>query len=186
MKQLLLVLACAVLIPSLMFAQAGGSASNTATFNIGTPLTVAAGATPGDWGELAPGTTYTISADGYIVPPDVNGLTEVPQVVLWTITGQSGATVNISFALPPFFASATGANVPYSVNTMSAGWANTAFAAGTAYNPIDPRVVNSMTLVNNGVGGEADVQIGGILNVPLGANGTYTGTFVLTAQYTGL
>ena len=182
MKTLLLVLALAVVIPSLVFAQGGASAQNTATFDIGMPLTIDGATQPGVWGDLAPGTTYTITADGYINPPDVNGSTEIASAVLWTITGQTGATVNITFALPPFFTSPTGPNVPYSVNTMSAGWAGTAFTAGSPFNPIDPRVLNSISLL----GGEADVQIGGIVNVPLGATGTYTGTFVLTAQYTGL
>jgi hypothetical protein len=65
---------------------------------------------------------------------------------------------------------------------MSAGWGSTAFGPGSPYNPIDPRVLSSVPLI----GGEADVQIGGIVNVPLGAAGTYVGTFVLTANYTGL
>jgi hypothetical protein len=180
MKQVLSVIAL-MLVAALAFGQTGGSAQNSATFNVGTPLTITPAAIPGDFGDLAPGTTYTITADGSIAPADVNGLTAVIPVE-WTLAGQAGANVQISFALPAYFTSFTGARVPYTVNTQSAGWASTPFAPGAPYNPIDPRVENTVTLI----GGFAEVQLGGILAVPVGADGAYSAQFILTAAYTGL
>jgi|WetSurMetagenome_2_1015567.scaffolds.fasta_scaffold377939_1 hypothetical protein len=180
MKQLLSVIAL-MLVAALAFGQSGGSSQNTASFNVGTPLSVLPAGFPGDFGDLAPGTTYTITADGSIAPADVNGLTEVIPVE-WTLAGQSGANVQITFALPAYFTSLTGARVPYAVNAQSAGWSAAPFAPGVAYNPIDPRVENTVTLI----GGFAEVQLGGILAVPIGADGAYTAQFILTAAYTGL
>lgn len=182
MKTLLSVIALTVLVSALAFSQSGGSAAADATFNVGTPLTITPAALPGDFGDLAPGTTYTVTADGLISPADVNGLTFVTPVE-WNITGQIGANVAITFALPQYFTSLTGARVPYSVNAQSAGWAELPFASGTPYNPIDPRVANTVTLL--GIG-SAEVQLGGILAVPVGADGLYTAQFILTAAYTGL
>jgi hypothetical protein len=174
--------ALALLVSTLGFAQSGGSVGVDATFVVGTPLTILPAGLPGDFGDLAPGTLYTIAADGTISPADVNGQTAVTPVE-WNISGQIGANVAITFALPQYFTSVSGARVPYTVNTQSAGWAELPFASGVPYNPIDPRVPNTVTLLGLG---QAEVQLGGILAVPLGADGLYTAQFVLTAAYTGL
>lgn len=182
MKTLFSVIALTVLVSALAFAQSGGSAATDATFNVGVPLTVVPAASPGDFGDLAPGTIYTITPEGSIAPADVNGLLVVTPVG-WSITGQLGANVAITFALPQYFTSATGARVPYTVGTQSAGWAELPFAPGTPFNPIDPRVENSLTLLGVGT---AEVQLGGILTLPIGADGLYTAQFILTAAYSGL
>lgn len=180
MKTLLSLVVVMVLVSSMAFSQSGGSAAVDAVFTVGTALAIPV-AVPGDFGDLAPGTTYTILSDGTISPADVNGQTVVFPVE-WDLAGQSGANVAVTFALPPYFTSLTGARVPYTVNTQSAGWSAFAYGAGSPYNPIDARVENSITLI----GGTATVQLGGILAVPLGADGSYSAQFVLTAAYTGL
>jgi len=184
MKTLISLFALTLLVATLGFAQSGGSAPATATFDVGTPMTVVAGLA-GNFGQLAPGTLYTIAADGAISPLDVTGADYVFPLD-WTITGQPGANVEITFGLPQYFTeiSGAGARVPYTVNSQSAGWAGAPFqGGGVPYTPIDPRVPNSVTLL---AGGTSDVQLGGILSVPLGASGTYEAQFVLTAAYTGL
>lgn len=180
MKTLISVVGLAILVSSLAFGQTGQSQTNTASFLVSTAIIVTP--TPGDFGELLAGQTYSIAADGSIAP-DVGGVATVPSMLGWDIIGQPDASVLITFGLPTYFASdAGGAHVPYSVGPQSAGWAGTTFASGSPYNPIDPRIPNTITLT----GGAATVQLGGTLAVPATANGGYTGTFVLTASYTGM
>ena len=183
MKTVLSMLAMVLLVSSLAFSQGGQSASTFSTFDVGFPLFVSA--LPGNFGTLAPGTAYTISADGNISPADVLGsTTEIP--IEWDITGQAGANVLVTFSLPGFFTATagTGARVPYSVTVQSAGWSSIPFVPGSPYNPIDPRVPNTMTL--DALSGGATVQLGGVLTVPVSASGNYEAQFVLTAAYTGL
>jgi hypothetical protein len=180
MKTILSLIVVTVLVSSMAFSQSGGSAAVDAVFNVSTPLAIPV-AVPGDFGDLAPGTNYTILSDGTISPADAAGATFVVPIE-WDLAGQPGANVAITFALPPYFTSLTGARVPYAVNTQSAGWSAFPYGVGSPYNPIDPRVDNSITLI----GGTATVQLGGLLNVPLGADGSYSAQFVLTAAYTGL
>lgn len=177
MKTLFAVVALAVMVSSFSYSQTGQSQTNNAQFTVTQAILVTA--IPGDFGELLAGTTYTITADGSIAPD--NGLGSV-QPIEWDISGQPDASVLISFGLPSFFASPGNAHVPYSVNAQSAGWASTFIAPNSPYNPIDPRVPNTLTLI----GGAATVQLGGVLAVPATANGVYTAQFVLTASYTGL
>ena len=183
MKTLFTFAVLTTLVSSLAFSQSGGSAAAEATFTVGTPLTLMPAALPGDFGDLVPGTTYTVAADGAISPPDAGGATVVTPVG-WDIMGQRGANVEITFALPQYFVSLTGSHVPYDVTPRSAGWAGMPFTTGLPYNPIDPRVPNTVTLVDSV--GSASVQLGGVLALPLGADGLYTAQFILTAAYTGL
>jgi len=177
MKTLLSVFALVVLVTSLAFSQTGQSQTNTATFSVSQAILITA--IPGDFGELLAGTVYTITPDGSIAPD--NGIGSVVPIE-WDITGQVDASVLITFGLPAFFSSPGSSHVPYTVNAQSAGWAGAFIAPNTPYNPIDPRVPNTITLI----GGAATVQLGGILAVPATANGVYTAQFVLTASYTGL
>jgi hypothetical protein len=177
MKAFFSVLALAVLLSSLAYSQSGQSQTNTAQFTVTQAITVTA--IPGDFGELLAGTTYTITPDGSIAPD--NGFGSVLPIE-WDIVGQPDASVLISFGLPSFFSSPGSAHVPYSVGAQSAGWAPSFIAPNTPYNPIDPRVPNTITLI----GGAATVQLGGVLAVPSSANGVYSAQFVLTASYTGL
>ena len=177
MKTLLSVFVLAVLVSSLAFSQTGQSQTNTAQFTVSQAISI--NALPGDFGELLAGTVYTITPDGSIAPD--NGFGSVIPIE-WDILGQVDASVLISFGLPTFFSSPGSAHVPYVVNAQSAGWAPAFIAPNTPYNPIDPRVPNTITLV----GGAATVQLGGTLSVPATANGVYTAQFVLTASYTGL
>gem|GEM_PF-2938709 len=186
MKTFLSLVALTVLVSAFAFAQVGGGASAVALgiFTVGTALEISP--SDGDFGDLAPGTTYQIAADGSLTPPDAGGNTEaVP--VLWEIAGQPGASVLITFSLPPFFegggAGGGGARVPYSAGVQSGGWSDAAFAVGDPYNPIDPRVPNTIFLIAGG----AAVQVGGVIAVPNGTpDDDYEAQFILTAAYTGL
>ncbi|MFN0158374.1 MAG: hypothetical protein ACKVRP_09930 [Bacteroidota bacterium] len=181
MKKILSLAMLTVLVSAMAFAQGGQSSATTALFSVGAELVVAA--TEGEFLDLSPGTTYTISADGAMAPADVAGEVEaVP--ILWELEGQPGAAVVITFSLPSFFEGEDqGVRVPYTVNTQSAGWAAEGFALDEPYNPIDARVPNTIFLI----GGVAAVQLGGILSVPVGAPAAdYIGQFVLTAAYAGL
>ncbi len=167
-------------------AQVGNGISSTAlaVFEVGAILEISP--TDGDFGDLLPGVTYQIAADGSLTPPDGAGNTEaIP--VLWEISGQQGANVLLTFSLPPFFegggVGGGGVHVPYFAGLQSAGWADASFSAGDSYNPIDPRVPGTISLI----GGSAAVQIGGTVSVPAGTpDDDYEAQFVLTAAYTGL
>jgi hypothetical protein len=184
MKTLLSLAALTVLVSAMAFAQGGQSSPTIATFTVGTELAISA--SEGEFLDLAPGTTYTISADGAMAPGDVAGEVEaVP--ILWELEGQPGAAVVVTFSLPSFFEGdglgGGGVRIPYTVNTQSAGWSAEAFGLEEPYNPIDPRVPNTIFLI----AGAAAVQLGGIISVPVGAPATdYEGQFVLTAAYAGL
>ena len=177
MKTVLYVIALAMLVSSLGYAQTGQSMTNTAQFTVTQAISITA--LPGDFGELLAGTTYTITPDGSIAPD--NGFGSVVPIE-WDVTGQVDASVLVTFGLPGFFTSPGSAHVPYTVSEHSAGWAQAFIAPNAPYNPIDPRVPNTITLI----GGAATVQLGGVLAVPVTANGVYTAQFVLTASYTGL
>lgn len=177
MKKVLCAIGLVMLVVSLSFGQTGQSATNYATFTVSQGLSITA--IPGDFGELLAGTVYTITPDGSITPD--NGLGSVVPIE-WDITGQIDASVLITFGLPGFFSAPGASHVPYAVNAQSAGWAEAFIAPNTPYNPVDPRVPNTITLI----GGAATVQLGGILSVPSTAMGVYTAQFVLTASYTGL
>ena len=163
MKPLFSVLVLAAMLPSLAFSQSAISIT----------------ALPGSFGELLTGTVYTITPDGVITPDNVLGAI-VP--IEWDIIGDVDSHVLITFGLPAFFSSPGSSSVPYVVSGQSAGWAHGPIAPNSPYNPIDPRVPNTITLT----GGAATVQLGGVLTVPRGANGPYTAQFILTASYTGL
>jgi len=177
MKTLLYAITIAMLVSSVSFAQTGQSQTNSATFVVSQGISITA--LPGDFGELLAGTVYTVTPDGSIAPD--NGLGSVIPIE-WDITGQEDASVLITFGLPSFFTSPGNAHVPYAVNAQSAGWAQAFITPNSSYNPIDPRVPSTITLV----GGAATVQLGGVLSVPATANGIYTAQFILTASYTGL
>lgn len=177
MKTLYSVVALAVMMSSLAYSQTGQSQTNTAQFTVTQAISVTA--IPGDFGELLAGQTYTVTPDGSISPD--NGFGSVIPIE-WDINGQPDASVLVTFGLPSFFASAGSAHVPYSVGPQSAGWAGSFIAPNSPYNPIDPRVPNTLTLS----GGFATVQLGGTVAVPTTANGVYSAQFVLTASYTGL
>lgn len=186
MKTFLSLVAMTVLVSAFALAQVGGGASAAAlgAFTVGTELAISP--SDGDFGDLAPGTTYTITADGSITPADAGGNTEVTPV-LWELEGQPGASVLITFALPAYFEGdglgGGGVRVPYSVGVQSAGWSDASFAVADPYNPIDPRVSNTIFLIAGG----AAVQLGGVIAVPNGTPATdYEAQFVLTAAYTGL
>lgn len=167
------------------FSQASGvSAVAVGSFSVGAQLFISP--SDGDFGDLSPGVTYAITADGSITPPDAAGNTEVTPVI-WEIEGQPGANVLISFALPPYFEGdgigGGGARVPYAAGIQSGGWSDATFTVAEPYNPIDPRVPNTIFLVAGG----AAVQLGGMIAVPSGVPETdYETQVVLTAAYTGL
>lgn len=135
----------------------------------------------GIWDTLSSGVTYTVAADGSINPPTVNHSTKVVASMLWLIRGEVGANVQVSFVLPRYFTSPTGPNALYTVNARSAGWAGNPFTADSLCNLIEPRVENTVTLVN----GQAAVQIGGTVSLPSQANGNYSGAIMLIVAYTG-
>ncbi len=185
MKNVLFVAVLTVLVTGLALAQGGASAVALCAFTVSTELAI--DVSDGDWGDLAPGTNYTITADGTITPADAGGSAEVGGPITWTITGQPGANVVVTFALPAFFEGdgigGGGMRIPYSAGSQSAGWSSASFAVGDPYTPMDPRIANTITLI----AGEADVQLGGFVNVPIGAPATdYEANFVLTAAYAGL
>lgn len=177
----LLTLLCA----GLAFGQVN-SAMTTAIFSVGDPIEV--DILEGDWGVLAPGVTYTITPSGIITPPTLDGDVEVGSNLGWTIAGGEGASVLITIALPAYFDldGGAGVRIPYSVNSQSAGWSEGEFADGDPFTPFDPRVPQVITLL----GGEAAVQLGGVISIPPGAGVSgdtdYIAYFVLTAAYTGL
>lgn len=167
------------------YAQSAGvSAVALGSFSVGAQIFISP--SDGDFGDLSPGVTYAITADGSITPPDAAGNTEVTPVI-WEIEGQPGANVLITFGLPPFFEGdgigGGGIRVPYAAGIQSGGWSDATFTVAEPYNPIDPRVPNTIFLV----GGSAAVQLGGVIAVPNGAPDTdYESQVVLTAAYTGL
>ena len=186
MKSFLSLVALTVLVSAFAVAQVGGGATAQAIglFTVGTAIEIAGN--DGDYGDLVPGTTYTVEADGAMTPADAGGLVEVTPVN-FEITGQPGGNVLVTIGLPPYFEGGGigggGVRIPYSVGVQSGGWSDAAFALGDPYNPFDPRVPTVMTLI----AGTADVQIGGIIAVPIGTpDDDYEGQFQLTASYTGL
>jgi len=193
MKTLLSLAALTLLVSALAFAQTtnGTSAQGSARFELGdAALDVAS--SDGDWGILSPGTTYTITADGQISPLTAEGAYEVGGVLFWDIEGGTafGSPIQVTFTLPPFFTGDGGtgfARIPYSVTATSAGWFNEEPAPGVYYQPIDPRVPNTVYLND---GGSAFIGLGGVLSIPANVpsadvNTTYEGVFILTAAYTG-
>jgi hypothetical protein len=183
MKNILYLAMLTLLISAVAFAQdpPGGSALSTAVFNVETALLVE-GNEDLDWGILAPGTDYTITADGSITPLRADGDAEV-EPLLWTITGQPGGRVLLNFSLPGYFEGVDDlARVAYSTSPTSAGWAGAEFGVGEPYIPIDPRASNT---INLNADGEAAVQLGGKLSVPINATDQdYLGQFLLTVAYT--
>jgi len=176
MKTLLFVIALALLVPALALSQTGATAPAAGHFTVTTAISIFP--TDGDFGELMAGVVYTIAPNG-----DCSPATTIPVTPIeWDILGQANASVLVTIGLPAYFASGTGANVPYSVNAQSAGWWPTNFTGQATYNPIDPRLPNTVALDG---GGNVTVELGGILAVPATANGDYTAQFVLTASYTG-
>jgi hypothetical protein len=177
-------LAMVVLLASSMaFAQASGV--STVVFSLSNPLTVTGADV--DWGELSAGTTYTISPAGEITPPPPGTSPgDLLDPIQWTVEGSLGAMVNVVISMPGFFQSDGGIRVPYTVNTQSAGWGVDIFDNTVNYVPFDPRVPEVITLVD----GLAAVQLGGILTIPANAGANdetdFTGTFILSASYTGL
>jgi hypothetical protein len=183
MRYLLVVGLILLASATMVHAQQGQSMPALATFEVEAAIDISA--TDGDFGTLAPGTQYTITADGSVTPMLTDGSTEVGQPILWEIAGVPGAQVSVSISMPAYFqGDDDGFRVPYSVTATSAGWAPASFASGDLYNPFDPRVGTSLTL---DLGGAAAVQLGGVISVPVGATAeTYSAQFVLTAQATGL
>jgi hypothetical protein len=184
MKAILSLAVLTLLVSGLAFAQSGASAAALGSFDVGAGIEISP--SDGAFGVLSQGTSYTVTADGQIAPANADGDVEVDPII-WEISGSPGANVLITFALPAYFEGAGigggGVLVPYSAGVQSAGWADATFAAGDPYNPIDPRVPNTIVLI----AGEAAVQLGGIISVPATApEETYEGQFVLTAAYVGL
>ena len=97
MKTLLSFVVLMVLVSSMAFSQSGGSAAVDAVFTVGTALAIPV-AVPGDFGDLAPGTTYTILSDGTISPADVNGQTVVLPVE-WDLAGAEQEQVILLYNL---------------------------------------------------------------------------------------
>ena len=193
MKTLLSLAALTLLVSALAFGQAteGTSAQALVVVTLGGgDLLVAAN--DGEWGPLAPGTTYTITADGSVTPPQADAEFQVPQNPFWEITSSDagGAAVQITFALPPYFLPTDlgpGPRMPYAALANSAGYfPDGSVEPGAPYTPFDPHVPYTLYL---DAGGSAIVGLGGTVTIPAipGGDlaGEYTGTFIMTAAFTG-
>jgi hypothetical protein len=185
MKNLLLVAGLLVLVSGLAFAQNTGVA--TAIFTVETGIVVT-GEEDADWGVLAAGTVYTISADGLITPPTPEGEVNVGGVMFWTIEAPATSNITVNIVLPQYFVGEnTGARVPYSVNAQSAGWFAEDPDIGIAHIPFDPRVPFTGTINVDAAG---FVGLGGIVSLPSSlppfADEVYRGAFILTATFAGL
>lgn len=181
MKNLLLV-AALVLVSSLALAQ--NSAVNISTINVADGILVEA-ANEGEWGPLAPGTQYTMTADGLLTPPNVDESTEQVSVS-WLITAGLGANVTVSLILPQYYIGALGGRIPYSVTSESAGWFQAGAAdVGAPFTPFDPRVPYSGSVGPDGVA----IGVGGVVSLPSNLPSDpddYVGTYILTATSAGL
>lgn len=142
-----------------------------ATATVATVLTVNAGA-PLDFGTVFPGFSRTI-----------NPLTST-SAGSFTLGGQAGAQVSLSFSTLP--ASLTGPGAPlvvtYGATAASYGTTNVQAAA----TPFDPAVAGHLVNLSAGGAGNGYLWIGGTVNPPAGqTSGTYTASIVLAAAYTG-
>jgi hypothetical protein len=159
------------------------SAGNNMNASVGVELTVAA-ADEGDFTELAPGITYTVSPAGTKVPggPGNGGAFEDVQPVTFTIDGQGAGAVAVTFLLTDRMIGDAGGLIQVGYTSQSAGW-NVADDYTAAMTLFDPRVGTTLYLDDNG---HAYVSLGAVLTVPLGAlPGAYIGTVGLSASYTG-
>ena len=193
MKTILSLAALTLLVSMMAFGQntEGTSAQALVVVTLGGgDLLVTAG--DGEWGPLAPGTTYTITADGSITPPQADAEFIVPQNPYWEIssTDAGGAAVQVTFALPPYFLPTDlgpGPRMPYSALANSAGWfPEGTVEAGAIYTPFDPHVPYTLYLDADGLG---VIGLGGVVTIPAIPGGDlsseYTGTFILTGAFTG-
>lgn len=179
----LFVLALSLTLVNVTEAQIA-SAGNLINASVGVELTVAA-ADEGDFTELAPGITYTVSPAGTKVPggPGNGGAFEDVQPVTFTIDGQGAGVVAITFLLTDRMIGDAGGLIQVGYTTQSAGW-NQSDDFTAAMTLFDPRVGGTIYLDDDG---HSFVSLGCVLTVPLGAlPGAYIGTVGLSASYTGL
>jgi hypothetical protein len=187
MKHILSLVALLILVSAVAFAQPGAgsgtSAISTALFVVGDILVVEGNDV--DWGTLVAGTSYTVTPDGLITPPNADNEAEV-EPLFWTITGGTfSAPVQVTFALPGFFqGQETGARVPFSVTSTSGGWFAEEPAPEVPYEPFDPRIPKTGFL---NADGEGFIGLGGVLTLTPGipSDNEYIGAFIMTAAYTG-
>lgn len=122
------------------------------------------------FGNVLPGVPSTVQA------------TDAVRSGQFNITGPILGRVEITFTLPATLSGGTGATMPISFGSMSAGYsANGSVAGQTAF---DPRTPFRATL---SVLGRGSVFLGGTL-APLGsqAAGSYTGSVIITVAAVGL
>jgi hypothetical protein len=182
MKNLLLLAGLMLLVSAMAFAQ--NSAVASAIFTIENGLIVE-GTEDADWGVLAPGTSYTVTPSGIIVPPNTDGNEVEP--MYWLITTSGYGNIQVSIVLPSFFlGEESGSRIPFAVLSNSGGWFLEEPAIDIAYVPFDPRVPFTGQVT---VDGEAYVGLGGVLTIPGTVppfdGDTYRGTAILTAAYAG-
>jgi hypothetical protein len=181
MKNLLIALLAVVLVTGIARAQSSEAIAITAS--VGVELVVAAAADL-EFGEVAPGVTYTINTTGLKVPggPGEGGANEELAPGQWDIEGQGNANVAVTFLLSDRLIGDGGGAIAVSYTSQSAGWNNAQDPSATQL-LFDPRVGTTLQLSDDGL---ASVFLGAVISVPLGAPaGEYVGSAALNASYTG-
>jgi len=169
-------------LTSMASAQNIATAVNQAEFTVSNPLVVEAESAPA--GELAPGVVYYIATTGDINPPDAAGNTTLDPL-LWTITGQPGGRVTVTFNLPDRFADPdVGADFPITYGPADGLFDNTQAGDGLTGDVFDPRVPYTDFV---GSGGAADVYLAFRVSPPANLPaGDYFANFYCTVAATGL
>lgn len=163
-------------------AQNIATAVNIAEFTVSNPLVVEAVSAPA--GELAPGVSYYFATNGDINPPDAGGNTTLDPL-LWTVTGQAGSRVTVTFNLPDRFADVdVGADFPIIYGPADGLFDNSQAGDGLTGDVFDPRVPYTDFL---GSGAAADIYLAFRVNVPANLPaGDYFANFYCTVAATGL